>query len=83
MAILVGFRSSLSKRLMFLQFYHNANIADAFEGVVNPSICQLHQHFLNGLAVVLWVHKLSGSELLGSFKLVWVDVNANDPGGTN
>ncbi len=63
--------------------HHNANIANALEGVVNSSICQLHQHFLNGLAVVLGVHKLSGSELLGNFKLVWVDVNANDPGGTD
>lgn len=62
--------------------YHNSNVSNAFEGIVNSSICHLHQHLLNWLTVVLGIHKLSGSKPLGNFKLVWVDVNANNPDGS-
>lgn len=62
------------------QSYHNSHVADAFKGVVHPTVGHLHQHLLDGLAVVLGVHQLGGPKLFALVKLVWVYVHADYPG---
>jgi len=60
--------------------HHDLHISDALKRIVHAPVCHLHQNLLDGLAVVLWVHELSGSKLLRFLKLLGVDVHANDPG---
>lgn len=63
--------------------HHDFHISNALKGVVYTTVSHLHQNFLNGLGVIIGVHKLSCSKLLGFLKLCSVDVNANDPGCTS
>lgn len=60
--------------------HHDLHIADALKRVVDASVGHLHQNLLDGLAVVLGIHKLSSTELLGLVELCGVDVHADDPG---
>ncbi|TNN64094.1 hypothetical protein EYF80_025712 [Liparis tanakae] len=60
--------------------HHDLHISDALERIVHAPVRHLHQNLLDGLAVVLRVHKLSGSKLLRFLELLGVDVHANNPG---
>ena len=60
--------------------HHDLHISDALKGVVHPPVSHLHQDLLDGPAVVLGVHGLGGSELLGRLELRGVDVHTDDPG---
>lgn len=44
---------------------HDLNISNALEGVVTTTIGHLHQHFLDGALMVLWVDKLCAPKCLG------------------
>lgn len=58
--------------------YHDLDISNALKRVVDPPICHLHQHLLDGPAVVFRVDKLTSTKLLGLFKLCWVDIHTDD-----
>lgn len=55
------------------------HITNTLKGVVNAAVGHLHQHLLDGPAMVFGVNKLSSAKLLGLFKLRRVDVHADDP----
>lgn len=59
--------------------YHDLHISDALKGIVDTPVGQLHQHLLDGPAVIFGVNKLSCTKLLGLFKLPRVNVHADDP----
>lgn len=60
--------------------HHDLHISNALKRIVYTAVSHLHQNLLDGLAVVLWVHKLGGSKLLCFLELCSVDVHTNDPG---
>ena len=45
--------------------HHCEDISDSLKCIVETTTSHLDKHLLNRLAVVVWIHKLSCSELLG------------------
>ena len=43
---------------------HHGDIPNTLKAVVNTTISEIDNHFLNWLLVVLWVHKLINTKLL-------------------
>jgi len=63
---------------------HDAHVACAVEGVVEPPGCDSVYHLLNGFVVVLGVDEVSRTQFLCNLELLGVDVDSlNDACSTN
>jgi len=60
---------------------HRVHVANALKGEVDTAISHVNKHLLDGLVVVLGIHALSGTHLLGQSELLGVDVNTDDARG--
>lgn len=62
---------------------HCQHVSDALESVVQATVSQIHQMFLNRLRDFLRVHEFSGTELLGDLELARIDVDSDDSARTS
>lgn len=62
---------------------HRDDVADALERVVQSTVGQLHQVFLEWLRDVFRVDELGGAELLRNLELARVDVDADNASSTS
>src|SRR5437763_570538 len=60
---------------------HDAHVADAFEGVVDPAVGHVDDDLLDGQVVVLGVDAIGGAERSGHREFLGVGVDADDSPG--